>query len=97
MVLNFDLNFPPHDEDSLGINNSLNVDTTLKLGLPCVQVRTSYEADDDDVILCSPRSFAEVKISTIFLTILILLQSCKSFIDLQFYCRLLISPEGTVL
>ncbi|CAA2935325.1 E3 ubiquitin- ligase RNF4-like [Olea europaea subsp. europaea] len=59
MVLNFDLNFPPHDEDSLGINNSLNVDTTLKLGLPCVQVRTSFEPDDDDVILCSPRSFAE--------------------------------------
>ncbi|CAI9762192.1 unnamed protein product [Fraxinus pennsylvanica] len=59
MVLNLDLNCPPQDEDSLGINNSLNVDTTLKLGLPCVQVRTSYEPDDDEVIICSPRSFAE--------------------------------------
>ncbi|KAL2486862.1 RING/U-box superfamily protein [Abeliophyllum distichum] len=59
MVLNLDLNYPPHDEDSFGIDNSMNVDTTLELGLPYEQVRTSYEPDDDEVIICSPRSFAE--------------------------------------
>ncbi|CAA2956253.1 E3 ubiquitin- ligase RNF4-like [Olea europaea subsp. europaea] len=54
MVLNLDLNCPPHDEDS-----SMNINTTLELGLPCAQMRTSYEPDDDDVIICSPRSFAD--------------------------------------
>lgn len=61
MVLNLDLNCPPHDEDS-----SMNVNTTLELGLPCAQMRTSYEPDDDDVIICSPRSFADVRIPTTF-------------------------------
>ncbi|CAI9786912.1 unnamed protein product [Fraxinus pennsylvanica] len=54
MALNLDLNCPPQDEDS-----SMNVDTTLGLGLPYAQVRTSYEPDDDDVIILSPRSYAE--------------------------------------
>ncbi|CAH9102048.1 unnamed protein product [Cuscuta europaea] len=62
MVLDLDLNAPPRVEDLSVMDTASDVNTNLELGLPQVQVMANIDAgDDDDVLICSPRSFAEAK------------------------------------
>lgn len=61
MVLDLDLNGPPRVEDLLVMDNGIHVNTNLELGLPRLQVMANSDAPDDDVVICSPRSFVEAK------------------------------------
>lgn len=60
MVLDIDLNGPPRVEDLLVIDDAIGVNTHLELGLPQLQVTANSDSIDDEVVICSPRSFAEV-------------------------------------
>lgn len=59
MVLDLDLNDPPRVEDLLVIDDAIGVNTNLELGLPQLQVTANSNSIDDEVVICSPRSFAE--------------------------------------
>lgn len=65
MVLNFDLNDPPAPAENL-IPVGEPIDLNLTIGLPweseLLQIQTTPELGyvDDDVVICSPRSFVEV-------------------------------------
>ncbi|GMP78019.1 hypothetical protein CsSME_00034108 [Camellia sinensis var. sinensis] len=60
MVLDLDLNNLPSPLD-----NVPPIDLSLSLALPWdarlsqIQTTTELESDDDEVVICSPRSFAE--------------------------------------
>ncbi|PSS34825.1 E3 ubiquitin-protein like [Actinidia chinensis var. chinensis] len=66
MVLDLDLNDPPAPAESI-ITVDDAVDLSLSIGLPWesgllqIQTTTGLEAVDDDVVICSPRSFAEAR------------------------------------
>nr|GMD85331.1 E3 ubiquitin-protein ligase BRE1-like [Ipomoea batatas] len=61
MVLDVDLNGPPRVEDLLVIDDAIGVNTHLELGLPQLQVTANSDSIDDEVVICSPRSFAEAR------------------------------------
>lgn len=67
MVLNFDLNDPPAPapaENLIPVGDP--VDLNLTIGLPGdsrplqIQTTPQLESIDDEVVICSPRRFAEV-------------------------------------
>ncbi|KAF7149540.1 hypothetical protein RHSIM_Rhsim02G0060800 [Rhododendron simsii] len=66
MVLNFDLNDPPAPPENL-IPVGEPIDLNLTIGLPwesgLLQIQTTPELGyvDDDVVICSPRSFVEAR------------------------------------
>ncbi|XP_052206589.1 E3 ubiquitin-protein ligase complex slx8-rfp subunit slx8-like isoform X2 [Diospyros lotus] len=66
MVLNIDLNNPPLPADGM-VPGGDPVDLSLSIGLPResgllpIRTTTSFESVDDEVIICSPRSFAEAR------------------------------------
>ncbi|XP_019174787.1 PREDICTED: E3 ubiquitin-protein ligase BRE1-like [Ipomoea nil] len=61
MVLDIDLNGPPRVDDLLVRDDAIGVNTHLELGLPQLQVTANSDSIDDEVVICSPRSFAEAR------------------------------------
>jgi hypothetical protein len=58
MVLDLDLNVPPPVENVFLMSN---LDEALDLGLSLRPPTVEMQQDDDEVIICSPRSFAEAR------------------------------------
>ncbi|KAL6970981.1 hypothetical protein U1Q18_030660 [Sarracenia purpurea var. burkii] len=63
MVLNLDLNYPTSPVDGFGncVDVSLRLGRSLESELLQMQAATELESIDDDVVICSPRSFVEAK------------------------------------
>ncbi|KAI8005099.1 E3 ubiquitin-protein ligase RNF4 [Camellia lanceoleosa] len=62
MVLDLDLNNLPSPVDNVPpIDLSLSLALPWDTGLSQIQTTTELESDDDEVVICSPRSFAEAK------------------------------------
>lgn len=70
MVLDVDLNDPPPVENVFLMSNPISAGTNWlqvpDLGLSLAQATIDVEHADDEVVICSPRSFAEVCIVFIF-------------------------------